>query len=31
MTKQGNEFDLGDIARAIVVKSGPEILYAIHE
>lgn len=31
MTRQGNEFDLGDVARAIVVKSGPEILYAIND
>lgn len=29
MEKKGTEFDLGDIARGIVAKSGPEILYAI--
>jgi len=29
MTKRGTEFDLGDIARNIVAKGGPEILYSI--
>lgn len=31
MQKQGNEFDLGDIARGIVDKAGPEILHAISD